>query len=88
LLIVIGDVIAWSATVSVEHVDHVPRHKSRDLYFKAMVPLIPSSYDEFRYPLIEADISDIPTMRSDAISQEVLADGVCNFKIQSEDLCY
>jgi len=65
----------------VEYVGFIPRPKLRELYSKAMVLLIPTSYEGFGYPMIEASASGIPTIGSNAIPQEVLVDGVNGFRI-------
>lgn len=46
-----------------------------------MVLLIPSSYEGFGHPVIEASASGTPTIGSNAVPQEVLVDGFNGFRI-------
>jgi len=79
-LIVIGRVEDIKVN-SVEYVGYIPRDRLRELYSKAMVLLIPSNYEGFGYPVIEASASGTPTVGSNAIPQEVLVNGVNGFRI-------
>ena len=79
-LIVVGRVEDIKVN-GVEYNLHIPRHELGELYSKAMVLLILSSYEGFGYPLIEAAASGTSTVGSNIILLEVLADGVNVFKI-------
>ena len=60
---------------------YIPRDRLRELYSKAMALLIPTSYEGFGYPVIEASASGTPTMGSNAIPREVLVDKINGFRI-------
>ncbi len=60
----------------------VDRRELRELYSKVKLLLIPSSYEGFGYPVLEALASGTPVVGSDAIPSELLIDEYNGFRIK------
>jgi len=59
----------------------VGRKELRELYSRVKLLLIPSSYEGFGYPVLEAFASGTPVVGSDAIPSELLIDNFNGFRI-------
>jgi len=59
----------------------VSRKELRELYSRVKLLLIPSSYEGFGYPVLEAFASGTPVAGSDAIPSELLIDNFNGFRI-------
>jgi len=58
------------------HIDHVPRQETAAFYRSASLFVMPSIYEGFGMPIVEAAASQIPTLASDIpVLREVGADG-------------
>lgn len=60
----------------------IGREELRELYSRVKLLLIPSSYEGFCYPVLEAFASGTPVVGSNAIPSELLIDGYNGFRIR------
>lgn len=61
----------------------IDRSRLRSLYSRVKVLLIPSSYEGFGYPILEAFASGTPVIGSRALPEELLIDGYNGFRVKS-----
>jgi len=64
----------------------ISRKALRELYSKVKLLLIPSSYEGFGYPVLEAFATGTPVVGSSSIPSELLIDGYNGFRIKSFEL--
>lgn len=64
----------------------IDRKELRELYSKVKLLLVPSSYEGFCYPVLEAFASGTPVVGSDAIPSELLVNGYNGFRIRQFEI--
>jgi len=63
----------------------IDRKTLRELYSRVKVLIVPSSYEGFCYPVLEAFASGTPVVGSNAIPSELLIDGYNGFRLRTFD---
>ena len=63
----------------------IDRKTLRELYSRVKALIVPSSYEGFCYPVLEAFASGTPVVGSNAIPSELLIDGYNGFRLRTFD---